>query len=132
MTAPSRGFFDKYSDALYFGPVALGGLASLLAALWKFIGTNKAIGSPLDPLYALAGEIRKAGSEADLAAIEEKLDNILKSELSKYAKGDLQAGDAAGLSLAAHRLEYLISYRRSKLDAGDPFSPRELSEAIRK
>jgi TRAP-type uncharacterized transport system substrate-binding protein len=127
-----QGFFDKYSDALYFGPVVLGGLASLLAALWKFIGTNKAIGSPLEPLYALAGEIRKASSEADLVAIEEKLDNILKSELSKYAKGELQAGDAAGLSLAAHRLEYLISYRRSQLEAGHPFSPRELSEAIRK
>ena len=112
--------------------MVLGGLASLLAALWKFIGANKAIGSSLEPLYALAGEIRKAGSEADLVAIEEKLDNILKSELSKYAKGNLQAGDAAGLSLAAHRLEYLISYRRSQLDAGHPFSPRELSEAIRK
>jgi hypothetical protein len=127
-----QDFFDKYSNALYFGPVVLGGLASLLAALWKFIGANKAIGSPLEPLYALAGEIRKAGSEADLVAIEEKLDNILKSELSKHAKGELQAGDAAGLSLAAHRLEYLISYRRSQLDAGHPFSPRELSEAIRK
>jgi TRAP transporter TAXI family solute receptor len=127
-----QDFFDKYSNALYFGPVVLGGLASLLAALWKFIGANKAIGSPLEPLYALAGEIRKAGSEVDLVAIEEKLDNILKSELSKYAKGELQAGDAAGLSLAAHRLEYLISYRRSQLDAGHPFSPRELSEAIRK
>src|SRR5205807_1342207 len=53
-----QDFFDKYSNALYFGPVVLGGLASLLAALWKFIGANKAIGSPLEPLYALAGEIR--------------------------------------------------------------------------
>lgn len=111
-----QGFFDKYSNALYYGPMAVGAMASLLAALWKFIGTNRTIGSPLDPLYALAGQIREAGSEADLATVEDKLDNILKSELAKYARGDLDAGAAAALSLAAHRLEYLITYRRSKLD----------------
>jgi TRAP transporter TAXI family solute receptor len=110
-----QGFFDKYQNALYYGPMLLGGFASVLAALWKFIG-NRPIGNPLEPLYALAGQIREAGSEADLVTIEEKLDHILKSELAKYAKGDLQPGDAAALSLAAHRLEYLITYRRSKLD----------------
>jgi len=111
-----QGFFDKYSNALYYGPMAVGAMASLLAALWKFIGTSRMIGNPLDPLYALAGQIREAGSEADLVTIEEKLDHILKSELTKYSRGDLQPGDAAALSLAAHRLEYLITYRRSKLD----------------
>src|SRR5262249_28076176 len=111
-----QGFFDKYSNALYYGPMAVGAMASLLAALWKFIGTNRMIGNPLDPLYALAGQIREAGSEADLVTIEEQLDHILKSELTKYSRGDLQPGDAAALSLAAHRLEYLITYRRSKLD----------------
>jgi TRAP transporter TAXI family solute receptor len=112
-----QDFFDKYSNALYYGPVLLGGLASLFAATWKFVGFGaRTIGSPLDPLYALAGQIREAHSEADLVTVEETLDNILKSELAKYAKGDLQAGDAAALSLAAHRLEHLIDYRRSMLD----------------
>ena len=115
-----QGFFDKYENLLYYGPMLLGGLVSCLVALWKFlrIGAKQAE-SPLDPLYALAGQIRAAQSEADLATLEDKLDNILKHELAKYAKGTLQPGDAAALSLAAHRLEYLIQYRRSTL-GGQP------------
>jgi len=80
----------------------------------------KTTASPLDPLYALAGQIRAARSEADLLTVEEKLDDMLKLELGKYAKGALQPGDAAALSLAAHRLEHLIQYRRSRLDARPP------------
>jgi NMT1-like family len=112
-----QGFFEKYSDALYYGPMALGGLASLLAALWKFLGFggNGRAASPLDPLYALAGRIRAAESEAELATVEDELDTILKQELTKYAKGNVQAADAAALSLAAHRLEYLITYCRNAL-----------------
>jgi hypothetical protein len=100
-------------------PMLLGGLASVLAALWKFVdfGANGRAASPLDPLYALAGRIRSAENEADLAAVEEELDNILKTELTKHAKGNIQAADAAALSLAAHRLEYLINYRRNILAA---------------
>src|SRR5262249_36529264 len=113
-------FFEKYSDALYYGPMMLGGLASFLVALWKFVGGSRGDESknPLTPLYDLAARIREARSEAELAAIEEELDAILKSELSKYAKGTLQAGDAAALSLAAHRLEHLMDYRRHVLETG--------------
>jgi hypothetical protein len=97
-------------------------LTSLLAGAWKFmgIGGQEKIASPLDPLYALAGRIRDAHSEADLVAIEDEIDNILKRELAKYAQGDIQAADAAALSLAAHRLEYLVNYRRSRLASGEP------------
>jgi TRAP transporter TAXI family solute receptor len=115
-----KTFFDKYGDALFYGPMFLGALTSLLAGAWKFmgIGGHEKAASPLDPLYALAGRIRDAHSEADLVAIEDEIDNILKMELAKYAQGDLQAADAAALSLAAHRLEYLVNYRRSRL--GEP------------
>jgi hypothetical protein len=56
----------------------LGVLASGLAAAWKFIGfgSRRTSDSPLDPLYDLAGPIRDARSETDLAAIEERIDNI--------------------------------------------------------
>jgi len=114
-----QDFFDKYSNALYYGPMLLGGLASLLAALWKFmgVGTRQRKENRLEPLYALAGAIREARSEADLVAIEEQIDDILKAELAKYTRGDLQATDAAALGLVAHRLEHLIGQRRSVLQA---------------
>jgi hypothetical protein len=117
-----QDIFDKYSNALYYGPMLLGGIASLLAGLWKFlgIGTNSKPASPLDPMYALAGRVRNARNEEDLEAIEHEIDNILKAELKKYAKGEAQALDAAALSLAAQRLEHLINYRRGRIEAGAP------------
>jgi hypothetical protein len=69
-------------------------------------------------MYALAGRIRQAQNEADLASIEQEIDNLLKAELARYAKGQGQAMDAAALSLAAQRLEHLIDNRRSRLEAG--------------
>ena len=64
------------------------------------------------------GMSREPRSEAELAQIEEEIDNILKAELARYAKGQSQAMDAAALSLAAQRLEHLIHYRRSTFAAG--------------
>jgi TRAP transporter TAXI family solute receptor len=117
-----QDFFDKYSNALYYGPMLLGGLASALVAVWKFLGfgAGGGAGSSLDPMYSLAGRIRNARNEEDLQKIEQEIDNILKAELKKYAKGESQALDAAALGLAAQRLEHLINYRRNRIEAGSP------------
>jgi TRAP-type uncharacterized transport system substrate-binding protein len=110
-----KSFFDKYGDALFYGPMALGALTSVFAAAWKFLGVGAA-GTPeslLGSLGALADRIRAAGSPADLAAVEDEIDAILMAELGKYTSGDAQATDAAVLSMAAQRLDQLMSRRRS-------------------
>ena len=56
------------------------------------------------------GPIRDARSEADLTAIEEKIDDIIQAELEKSAKGERQVADSAALSLAAQR-ESVIFFR---------------------
>jgi hypothetical protein len=60
----------------------LGGVATVLAAGWKFlgIGNPQAPEGPLDSLYALARRIRKVESEAELSEIEDKIDNILQAQ----------------------------------------------------
>lgn len=115
-----QSFFDKYSDAFYYTPMLLGLLASLVTGAWKFFrsGSDGKVDNPIAPLYALAGSIRDARSEADLNAIEDKIDNIIKAELVKNSKGESHAADSAAVSLAAHRLEHLINYRRARLPAG--------------
>jgi TRAP-type uncharacterized transport system substrate-binding protein len=112
-----QSFLDKYSNQLYYGPMAFGALASGLVAAWKFLGLG---GSgqgetPLDPLYALARRIRESKSDDELVEIEDQIDTILKAELAKTRKGDETALDPGILSLAAHRLENLIHYRRTML-----------------
>ena len=113
-----QSFLDKYSNELYYGPMALGAIASGLIAAWKFLGlgVNRG-GTPLDPLYALAARIRKSKGEDELVDIEDEIDEILEAELAKTAKGDETALDPGILSLAAHRLENLIHYRRTMLAA---------------
>jgi TRAP transporter TAXI family solute receptor len=114
-----KTFFDKYGDELYYIPMLLGILASFAAAAWKFVGfdSNGKIEHPMNSLFSLAGPIRDARSEADLNAIEEKIDEILKAGLARHAKGERQVAASAALSLAAQRLEHLIQDRRTRLTA---------------
>jgi hypothetical protein len=100
----------------------LGGIASVLAAAWKFLG----IGQPefklgaLDTLYGLARRIRTVDSESELSGIEEEIDNILRAERLKAEDGDETAVDAATLNVVVHRLENLIHDRRAVLSTRPP------------
>jgi hypothetical protein len=114
-----QSFMDEYGNWIYLAPMILGGLATVLATGWKFLGLGQSESeAPLDALYALARRIRKAGSVAELAAIEEEIDNILRTQRAKAATGDETAVDAATLNVVAHRLENLIHDRRMALERG--------------
>jgi TRAP-type uncharacterized transport system substrate-binding protein len=112
-----QSFMDEYGNWIYLTPMALGGAATLVAAAWKFLGLGQpATGQgPLDSLYALGRRIRKASTEAELADIEEEIDDILNAQRTKSAGGDENAVDDATLNVAAHRLEGLIHDRRNML-----------------
>ena len=116
-----KSFFDKYGDQIFYGSMLLGSLTSIFAGAWKFMQSDGEAKSPLNVLYALAQRIRHADNEAELGAVEEDIDNILKAELAKHAKGESDASNASALALAAHRLEHLINHRRSLLQR--PLAP---------
>jgi TRAP-type uncharacterized transport system substrate-binding protein len=112
-----QSFMDEYGNWIYLTPMALGGIATVFAAAWKFLGLGNplTVSGPLDSLYALGRRIRKAGTEAELSDIEEEIDNILRTQRAKSAGGDENAVDDATLNVAAHRLESLIHDRRTML-----------------
>src|SRR3989442_12791228 len=84
-----QSFMDEYGTWIYLTPMILGGLATVLAAAWKFLGIAPFAGDgPLDTLYALARRIRKADTEAELETIEDEIDDILKAQRAKAAAGD--------------------------------------------
>ncbi len=115
--ATQQSFMDEYGNWIYLTPMVLGGIATVLAAAWKFLGIGNPATSegPLDSLYALSRRIRSVGTEAELSDIEEEIDNILKTQRAKSASGDESAVDDATLNVAAHRLESLIHDRRTML-----------------
>ena len=112
-----QSFVDEYSNYIYIGPMVLAGIASVLAAAWKFLGIGQPEfrSGPLDTLYGLSRQIRSVNSEAELSKIEDEIDNILKEEGIKAEKDDETAVDATTLNVVAHRLENLIHDRREIL-----------------
>jgi TRAP-type uncharacterized transport system substrate-binding protein len=120
----TQSFVDEYSNYIYIGPMILGGIASVLAAAWKFLGIGQPQfrEGPLDTLYGLAQRIRSVKSESELTEIEEEIDNILKAERLKAEEGDDNAVDATTLNVVAHRLENLIHDRREMLATKPPIA----------
>src|SRR3954453_16226376 len=115
----TQSFMDEYGNWIYLTPMILGGIATVLAAAWKFLGIAPfANDGPLDTLYALVRRIRKADTESELGNIEDEIDRILKAERAKSAGGDESAVDDATLTVAAHRLESLIHDRRTLIATG--------------
>src|SRR5438552_92525 len=85
----TQSFMDEYGNWIYLTPMVLGGVATMLAAAWNFLGIGKsAPEGPLDSLYALARRIRNVNTEAELSEIEDEIDDILKAERAKSAAGD--------------------------------------------
>ena len=114
-----QSFMDEYGNWIYLTPMILGGIATIFAAVWKFLGIRpSASDTPLDKLYAMARRIRKADDPAELGTIEDEIDDILKAQGAKAASGDESAVDAVTLNVAAHRLEGLIHDRRKMLANG--------------
>ena len=97
----------------------LGSLISIIIAAWRFAGSGIASQSMLEPLYELGNEIKGARTEAELEEIEKRIDDMLKAELARNANGEgADSTEMAALSIAAHRLQYLMSHRRTLLRGG--------------
>ena len=95
----------------------LGMLTSMLAGVWKYMSQKESEPQerPLSRLFALMDRVRDASDEADLVKAEQEIDDILRSQLETCAPGEINAGEAAAVSLATHRHEYLVSQRRAVL-----------------
>jgi len=121
-----KTFLDKYGDKLTYASMVLGSLASIFAAAWKFM-TKKEEGPeslPLMRLYAFKDQLCKAGSEAELAETEQRIDEIFKGELEKHAKGDAEATDTGALGLAMQQLANAIAQRRAILAGRGTLAPQ--------
>ena len=119
-----ESFMDRYGNAIYLTPMVLGALASVFAAAWRFLGVRQvdAAQTTWEALCGLPGRIRKIDTDAELAAIEDELDTIIRSQLLKSAGADDSASDVAALVAAAHRLDNVIHHRRAILAAAASLS----------
>jgi len=99
--------------------MVLGAMASVFAAAWRFLGVRPIESSQttLDTLCGLPARIRKVDDEAELTAIEDDVDAMLRAQLLKPVDRDEGASDTAALIAAAHRIDNVIHHRRTVLAA---------------
>ena len=114
-----ESFMDRYGNAIYLTPMVLGAMASIFAAAWRFLGVRPAETAhiTLDALCDLPERIRKSGTEAELIAIENEVDGIVRSRLLKSTGGDEDGSSTTALMSVAHRVDNLIHHRRTVLAA---------------
>src|ERR1700733_10222052 len=119
-----ESFMDRYGNAIYLTPMALGAMASIFAAAWRFLGVraNEAAHPTLDAFCVLPGRIRSVTDETELNAIENEVDGILRAQLARTAGQEEGASEAQALIAAAHRLDNLIHHRRVMLATKAPAS----------
>lgn len=118
-----KTFLEKYGDQLTYGSMILGSLASIFAAIWKFM-TKKEEGPeslPLMRLYALRDQLSKASSEAELAEAEQRIDEIFKVELERHARGDAEAINSGALGLTMQQLANASAQRRATIAGKSQF-----------
>jgi TRAP-type uncharacterized transport system substrate-binding protein len=121
-----ESFLDKWGNIIFLAPMIAGGLASIVAAAWKFLRSER---SPtreqaLDALYALGRRIRVCNSLAELDKMEGEIDRVLEGQRVNEVEGEKEAREAVALNVAAHRLENLIHDRRIALAAQQKAVPR--------
>jgi TRAP-type uncharacterized transport system substrate-binding protein len=109
-----QSFMDRYGNAIYLTPMALGALASIFAAAWRFLGvrSSEAAHPSLDSFCVLPGRIRSVTDETELNAIENEVDSLLRVQLARTAGQEEGASEAQALIAAAQRLDNLIHHRR--------------------
>jgi hypothetical protein len=114
-----QSFMDRYGNAIFLTPMALGAIASIFAAASRFLGVRSSEPAPttLDEFCALLGRIRRIDNDADLTVIEDEIDTMLRAHLKKSADQDESASETPALIAAAHRIDNLIHRRRLALQA---------------
>jgi hypothetical protein len=110
-------FLDKWGNLIFLVPMVLGGLVSIAAAARKYLRKDDIApkGDFLDHLYALSARIRMADGVRELDEIEDEIDRLLRSQRIVAVADDAEASHVTSLNVAAHRLETLISDRRTAL-----------------
>ena len=111
-----QSFMDRWGNAIYLTPMAVGALASVFAAAWRFLGI-RGNGTPppaLEQLCVLRDKIRNAGDEAALLRVEDEIDATLRARLAQSAHEE-ESTEALALIALAQRLDHLVHQRREVL-----------------
>jgi TRAP transporter TAXI family solute receptor len=110
-------FMDRYGDWLFFGPMLLGALGSVVAALLRFVRPDEApqaLGSPLR-IGEVITAIRQAGTLAELDLVRSEIDTYVEGVVTQGASGGMNEQVTGTVALALSYIERAMAERRDLL-----------------
>ena len=123
-------FFERYSDWIYLGIMAVSIVGSALAALAGTASArqrSRTLGL-LDRLLTIVRLARVAGGEAELGVLQHELDEILGVALGKAGSGSLDDAGISAFTLGLDQARGAIAQRSAALREGRPATLAEAAE----
>ena len=108
---------ERYGDWLFYGPMLLGMLGSVLAAMLRFLGL------PQDPDTSLIlsrtqeiiASIEKASTLAELDTIRSTMDEAVARIAAQATRGEIDGQQTAVMHLAVNYIDHVLTERRELL-----------------
>lgn len=113
---------DKYSDQIYIGGLLASAIGSAFAGAFGLVESRrrkKSIAEVME-IERLLDAVAMAESEADLAAIETRVDAVLRLALRKAMNGEIEAAVVAAFELARNELRGRLAQKRQVLACAGP------------
>jgi uncharacterized protein len=115
-----KTLMERYGDWLFYGPMLLGALGSVLAAILRFLGYPRVPDAPLilSRTQEIIDSIERAGTLAELDQIRETIDAAVAGVVDRAASGEIDAQLTAVIQLAVTYVDHVFSERRELLLRG--------------
>jgi TRAP transporter TAXI family solute receptor len=112
-----KTLMERYGDWLFYGPMLLGALGSVLAAILRFLGFPRSPEAPLilSRTQEIIASIESATTLAELDAIRATVDGAVTGLLDRAARGEIDAQQTAVIHLAVNYVDHVLSERRELL-----------------
>jgi hypothetical protein len=108
---------ERYGDWLFYGPMLLGALGSVLVALMRFLGVQQAAQAPpvLSRVREVIASIQEAGTLAELDAIRSDIDAAVAQLATNAESGTIDPHRTAMIALAVNHVDNVLAQRRDTL-----------------
>ncbi len=112
-------FFDRYSEAMYWGLMLMSFVGSGAAWLTSFARTSGSASdrNDLDALIGVIGRARTAADALELDMLRSEIDAVIERSIRQIEAGKLHQNRADALKLAAEQARHAIAERQAALAA---------------
>ena len=112
-----KTLMERYGDWLFYGPMLLGALGSVLAAILRFLGLPRVPDTSLilSRTQEIIESIEKASTLAELDGIRGTIDAAVARIAAESARGEIEAQQTAVMHLAVNYVDHVLAERRERL-----------------